>query len=114
LLVLWGLVAPAIAWLVTRNWDRRIQEAAWRHEKEIRDEQTKNEEVRLKADRERESLEGERERMRDVYTRFLKGASAMYVASDLGYNDVKRAAVKEATPDFVLSFQQLLLIASLE
>jgi hypothetical protein len=114
LLVIWGFVAPGIAWLATRGWERKSQEILWKHEKEMRGEQRKIEDERMQAEREQKAIEAVRERMRDIYTRFLEGASAIDVASAYEFRDQSGTGVNAATPGFVLSFQQLLLVASLE
>lgn len=113
-LVIWGFVAPGIAWLVTRRWERKSQEILWKHEKEMRDEQRKIEDERMQTERENNEIEAERDRMRDIYTRFLKGAAAIDIASTQSAASDKRSGVNSATPDFALSFQQLLLVASVE
>ena len=49
--------------------------------------------------------------MRDTYTRFLSGASAVVLATDLS-DEQRVKALAEALPGFNLSYHQLLLVAS--
>ena len=111
-LVVWGLIAPAITWLVTRRWESKNRLEIWNHENELRKEQVSMEEKRRQEERERAEVQQLRERMRDSYTRFLAGASAITLAVDLGPNERRTQAFTDCLPDFALSFQQLLLVAS--
>jgi len=112
LLVLWGLLAPPVAWIITRRWERANQRATWDHEFQRWKEQLQLEDARADREREREQVAALKASMRDVYTRFLAGASGVRVASELPFEDERTAALAQAMPDLVLSFQQLLLLAS--
>jgi len=112
LLVIWGFLAPAIAWVATRSWERKSRLDLWDHENELRKEQIALEEKRQQEDRKREEVEQLRERMRDTYTRFLKGASAATLVADGDSINLQAQTSVHHISDFVLSFQQLILIAS--
>jgi len=111
-LVLWGLLAPPIAWIITRRWERANQRATWDHEFLRWKDQLQLEDARTDRERERQQLTAVKSSMRDVYTRFMAGASAVRVATELPFEDERTAALEKAMPDLVLSFQQLLLLAS--
>jgi hypothetical protein len=111
-LVVWGLVVPGIAWIATRRWERANEKARWGHEADVRKQADSAEASRREAERRQSALEALRERMRDTYTRFLAGATALTIGADLRYPEERKAATDAALPDFVLSYQQLLLVAS--
>jgi len=111
-LVLWGLVVPGLAWIATRRWERANEKARWEHEADVRKEADSAEASRREAERRQSAIETLRERMRDAYTRFLAGATALTIGADLRYPEERKAATDAALPDFVLSYQQLLLVAS--
>jgi hypothetical protein len=110
--VILGLLAPPIAWICTRNWDRKNQLALWEHEFERVKRQAEQEDSRESAKRERDCVIALQTSMQDAYTRFLAGASGLALAAQRQFEDERSKAIEEAQPDFVLSFQQLLLVTS--
>lgn len=114
LLVVWGLLAPAIAWFVTRRWDRANQFVLWKHEGDLRAEQDKRDEKTREQEEARVETDALRVHMRDTYTRFLATASMISLATEIRQADQRTQAIDSALRDFTLSFQQLLLVASVE
>jgi hypothetical protein len=50
--------------------------------------------------------------MQDAYTRFLATTAAITAGAELPHRDERKAAVEVSKLDLILSFQQLLLLAS--
>jgi uncharacterized membrane-anchored protein YhcB (DUF1043 family) len=111
LLALWGILSTPIAWYVTQRLERKKRSEQWQHEDQLRREQVALEEKKRQAEREHTQVDQLRERMRDTYTRFLSGASAVVLATDLS-DEQRVKALADALPGFNLSYHQLLLVAS--
>lgn len=112
LLVLWGLFAPPIAWIATRRWERMNQREQWEHEFRRWQEQIAIEDRRQAEERARERTTAIRAAMQDAYTRFLATTAAITAGAELPHRDERKAAVEVSKLDLILSFQQLLLLAS--
>jgi hypothetical protein len=111
-LVVWGLIAPAIAWLTTRRWDRSNQLLVWKHEADLDAERERRAGQRAAEDRARSEVEQLRERMRDVYTRFLSHGAGIALAAELRDDGERTTAFATAIPPFTQSFHELLLVSS--
>jgi len=106
-LVLWGFVAPGIAWAVMRWWEMKTQAETRADEKLLRLEQAKKEQEAYEA-----SCKSQlHNRMRDTYSRFLTASSTIKVlASGPSVNLVKhRHAMTES---LAAGYSDLLMIAS--
>ena len=99
--MLWGLLAPPVAWIVTRRWERANQRATWDHEFQRWKDRLELEDARRKRECEQQEVADIKASMRDVYVRFMAGASAVSVATELPAEDERTAALEKAKPDFV-------------
>ena len=112
LLVIWGLLAPAIAWLATRSWDRSLQREQWEREEKRRAE----EHQRSTGDRAREAKSRARADrlalMKTTYGQFLEVSGMLLFGCNLR-SDAERQAVFERTfQPFARSYHELILLGS--
>ncbi len=112
LLVIWGLLAPAIAWLATRRWERALQREHW--EREARRREADNH----RRDRERQRRArhqmrlAQQESMKRSYAQFLESSGSLILSFSLRGSAERQALFDTAFPAFSQSYHELLLFAS--